>query len=674
MRPRLESAVTGGTPDRRWTWLRTAAPWLVGGVAAAFRFSCLDLAAFTFDDADAIRRARALANGEAALVGGLTSWGIHDPPLLVYILATVARLPSPVLASYVLMASINTLAVLGAYHLAARFFGWRYGMLAGLLYAVNPWAIYFSRRAWVEVQPALTVLALWAASEVAVAGRLRLGLAFFLALAAAVQARILALLYIPAALASIALGGRRWLSAWSVLGLLGGGLLALPYLVYVVTSHERIGAALAEGNRGIAAAPRQRALEFAWWITAGTNLLPTPAPGFGRQDLLGVTLRAESLLAAALLVAGVALCFIHCVRRQSGWERYGLLLAWTILPLALIIWQSSTVYLHYLVLLVPLVFLLVALPLDWLFNRPRFGWLGVVLFLALTLPQVTAWVALQRTLQIYGAGETIEASMRQRRALAELARESGERIRTGETYGIEVPLRFWLAAADLARAEIAVAPRELLVAAKGSKPDAEEQPAMLAAVLGTELTPRYQPDSSLVVPVSRPALLLANSDVELPLTAERLGTRRAFIPLPVMAGETRNGIRLIDLPARSASEWAATLGAVFGDPNGSVAFGADRRVRAREALAVITLWPGPVEGLRPTVMLMGPNGRRLPERDSPRRQPADVPADHLLVMRHEIPVPEQAELAAHRLVAEPGTGGSPTERIELRKVVVAAAR
>ena len=35
-------------------------------------------------------------------------------------------------------------------------------LLATLLFGLNPWALYFGRRAWLEGQPGLTLLALWA--------------------------------------------------------------------------------------------------------------------------------------------------------------------------------------------------------------------------------------------------------------------------------------------------------------------------------------------------------------------------------------------------------------------------------------------------------------------------------------------------------------------------------
>src|SRR4051794_17052663 len=60
---------------------------LVLALAALFRLGALDLASFQYDEADALLRARAVAQGQLALTGAQTSWGVPDPPFQVYLLA-----------------------------------------------------------------------------------------------------------------------------------------------------------------------------------------------------------------------------------------------------------------------------------------------------------------------------------------------------------------------------------------------------------------------------------------------------------------------------------------------------------------------------------------------------------------------------------------------------------
>src|SRR3712207_4094651 len=101
---------------------------------------------------------------------------------------------------------------------------------------------------------------------------------FFLALALQVQTRILALVYAPAALVTLALFPRRWGWRWPVLGIALGVLVSLPYLGWVALHWTELESKLAEGNRGVAltasAASGRGAGELLLWTAAGYGLLP----------------------------------------------------------------------------------------------------------------------------------------------------------------------------------------------------------------------------------------------------------------------------------------------------------------------------------------------------------------------------------------------------------------
>ena len=656
-----------------WPLLERAAPWLILGLAGALRLGGLDLAAFTYDDADIVLRARAVAEGRPALTGPQTSWAVPDPPLLVYLAVLATPFPSPAFASLALFALLNTLTVVGTYLLGARFFGRAVGLSAALLFAVNPWAIYFGRRAWAEVQPGLTLLALWSALEVVSAARARFGLHFFLSLAAGVQVRLVSAALAPAALAALLLGGRRWLSRWSALGILGGVLISLPYAVYLIADRERVTRVLGEGNRGVAARPEHNVLDFTAWIAGGVELLPTPSGLAPWLDQLGLVMAASSTIAVALALAGVAIGLAASLLRRTGWRRHALILAWTVLPLGLVAWQSSTVYLHYLVFLFPSLFLLMAVPLGWLFGGGLGRRLaGVALLLAVALPQLATWLALQRTLTIYDTNPAVEPTVAESRLIAELARKSDQTIGTGEQYGVETPVRYWLAAVEAARRGLAETGGELLVATEGTDPLSQERPAILEATLGPSLDPRYLQADSLALPLGRPALLLVTSDVDLAVSARRLGAERALVPLPSLARGTRDGIRLYDLPARVFEEWVGVVGAERFYPNASlpaVAYDLPDRVRSGETLELISLWRGRDGALFPRVVLVADNGDRLEEQPE-TRQPANVAADEALLTRHELELPRRAA-STYRVLLEPSPD-RPGEAIELGRVSVAA--
>jgi 4-amino-4-deoxy-L-arabinose transferase-like glycosyltransferase len=645
-------------------------PWLIVGLGTLLRLAALDLAPFTYDDADLILRARDVASGQLALTGAQTSWGIPDPPLQVYLAAPLAGLPSAALSTVLYFALINSVTVGAFYLVSTRFFGRRVALIATLLLAVNPWALYFSRRAWTELQPALTLLAFWAALELVVAGRRQFALIFFLALAAGVQVRLLAASLAPPALVALALAGRVWLSRWSVLGLTAGALLSLPYLWYLVTERDRIAAVLSAGERG-AAVPSAPVVDFIWWVTAGLNLLPTTAGLAGWLDALGLALRVESWLVAALVLGGLLLALLSGIRRSPGWQGWLLVAAWVVLPLVVIAAQRSTLYLHYLTLSLPMLFLLPALALDRLWEVRLAGrWLAPLALLVVVVTQTLTWLALQRILMVYDTDEAVEATSADQRLAIELGRESAQVIGTGEAYGVEIPIRFWLAAAAAARVELAGSPAPLLVVTEGTDPKAEAEPALLEAVLGPELTPRYLAADELVLPLGQRSLMLVTSDVDLAVAPQHLGTRRRLIPLPTLGRGERDGTRLFDLPPRTAAELAAAAGTllrpVVGAPDNLVAVAFPERPRVGEQIDLVSVWQGAAPASRPSLVLVDSTGQRVAERDDLQRRALHLEPNEALLLRHALTLPDRLGSRVRVLLQSDGQPPIDLGRISVR--------
>ena len=208
-----------------------------------------------------------------------------DPPGSVYLMLPAALAPAPATAAVVWVGLLNVAAVVLTYLLAERYFGRRMAFAAGLLFAVNPWAVYFSRRSWAEIMPLFTVVALWAAYEVVVARRAQWAVVFFVALAAQVQVRILALIFGPAALLTVALWPLRWGFRWPALGIALGALMTAPYLAWIGLNWGDFAGKLAEGNRGW---PRSRTTAPPSWccgwepVTACCRPAATWHPGWRR--------------------------------------------------------------------------------------------------------------------------------------------------------------------------------------------------------------------------------------------------------------------------------------------------------------------------------------------------------------------------------------------------------
>ena len=385
---------------------RLAPLGLVTTLAAVLRLWRVDLAPLRYDDIDVLSRSRDVLLHGPTLTGPLTSWGIPDPPGSVYLMLPAALTPSPATMAVVWVALLNVAAVVLTYLLAERFLGWRVALAAGLLFAVNPWAVYFSRRSWAEIVPLFTVLALWSAYEVVAGGRARWAVAFFVALSVQVQIRILSLIFGPAALLTLLFWPKRWGLRWPALGIVLGALLAVPYLGWVALHWPELSAKLAEGNRGVALAPRSGAWELVFWTGAGFGLLPATSDVAPWLDPLGTFGRGLLVLVGVLLAAGLGMGVLAAVRRQAGWERALLPALWLVLPFGALVAQSSSIYLHYLVALFPAIFLVMALPIGWLLGRSRLlAGLGATVLVVVLAYQLTATALVYRVMEAYEVDE-----------------------------------------------------------------------------------------------------------------------------------------------------------------------------------------------------------------------------------------------------------------------------
>lgn len=120
-------------------------------LAAYLRLSNLDLTEFKLDEAHICSKAAEfLASGRPPLVGIGSSVGAANPPLFIYLTAipiSFSKNPA-VIAGFI--ALLNVGAVLGCYLLTRKYFGEKVGLIATLLFAVSPWAVFYSRKIWAQ--------------------------------------------------------------------------------------------------------------------------------------------------------------------------------------------------------------------------------------------------------------------------------------------------------------------------------------------------------------------------------------------------------------------------------------------------------------------------------------------------------------------------------------------
>ena len=308
--------------------------------------------------------------------------------------------------------------------------------------------------------------------------------------------------------------------------------MTVPYLAWIGLNWGDFAGKLAEGNRGVAEVPHHGAAELVLWVGAGYGLLPASSDVASWLAPLGTASQGALGLVGLLLVAGCAMAVIAAVRRAPGWERTLLPVLWLLLPVAALVGQSSSVYLHYLVALFPAIFLVLALPIGWLLARPRvlLVALGGVVLGLLCAYQVTTTAVVYRVMEAYELEEPPSAPPALRFAAVGIPREASDLLGTGERYGVEPPIRYWQAIADRAIAEArATGASQVWILAGETDPLIAEVPAVLDYLLRPHVEPRFLPADTLIFRMLHPTVIVEMPDLDPIESLDRFGERRGSV-------------------------------------------------------------------------------------------------------------------------------------------------
>ena len=139
---------------------------LAGIVAVAvwLRYSYFGLLEFQGDEAYAANLAlQFVKTGKLPLAGLMSSVGVTNPPLFIYLLIPMFAInASPVFVSGCI-AMLGIAAVVMTWHIGRKFYGPVAGLVAGLFFAVSPWAVIYSRKIWAQdFVPVFATATMWA--------------------------------------------------------------------------------------------------------------------------------------------------------------------------------------------------------------------------------------------------------------------------------------------------------------------------------------------------------------------------------------------------------------------------------------------------------------------------------------------------------------------------------
>ncbi len=364
---------------------------LILALAAALRFGRGDVVEYFHDDAMLATLALELADGlRFPLTGILSSTGIPNSPVSVYLLAIPFSLSSdPAFVIHAVMLW-NAIGVALLWLIARRCCGRRIALIAGLFYAVNPWAVLFSRKIWAqELHTPIILFGLllllygyWESHEGARRKR-----CVFLAQALSMPVLLVGLQIHFAALPllllipiSLWLGRERVIVGAFAAGFALSLIVILPYSIGLAQTLALDPARISDAfDRSLARAAEisPASLSAIVQLATGDGLEYWLAPGQAEELALRYgSLRHFSLALLPLLLIGIAAVY----RRSRACALF--LLIWALLPSLLLTVEWTPVYLHYFIPSIPALALLSGYGGDRLLRLAARRQLQIVVWLS----------------------------------------------------------------------------------------------------------------------------------------------------------------------------------------------------------------------------------------------------------------------------------------------------
>lgn len=358
--------------------------WPLLGVlflATFLRLYALDLIDVRYDEASAPQLAYGIARGQLLALAPFSGSVANHPPLFLYLLSLPYLFTRDLLmvAAYRAMLDVIAIALLG--WLCVRYFNRRVATVATLLFAVAPWAIQYSRKLSI-VTPALFIVILLFGLLEALRRHNPTGWTIAgLGLALCIGSHLTAIYLVPVYALAIFLGWRSLKPLPVILGLLPVCLVAALYLA-ADASHgfanvQSIMTAMHQGGT-----VNFDSLNMAFWASGGSHLSDLTDGAFSIwQSQIPAPLNLVDSMQEGLLAVGVISLIGIMVHhfRHSRWRRASvdaLLLVWWCVPIVLQLHHDKPLQMHYLIILYPIPFLIMAVLVDEVIRIFRYNTLG----------------------------------------------------------------------------------------------------------------------------------------------------------------------------------------------------------------------------------------------------------------------------------------------------------
>ncbi len=383
------------------SWICTWEIYPIVCIAGFLRLYQINTGEFDGDQVALFRMAHdAIAYHLLPATGIVSSIRVMNPPAAVYFFLFPALLSADPLWGAVLVGVVNTLAVLLTYLFTRRYYGRAAGIIAALLYATALRPVEYSRFIWQQnLLPPLVILFMFALFRGAVERRKDWFFPATLLLGLLYQLHGLTLvLAVPFLLACVLAPGtiRKRDLALSAIALV---IIFFPYLLWENSTHfVDVSIALSTLRQPSSIDNQAISIYQLFLSPYAHNLLnphdvPPNDPRSILRSLAPLLFWLDEML-PWLLIGGFATAVLTFIRTKKGTEyvvgathtgiaalrrwwqqlradpgRYGylLLLSWQVVPLLALSRHSVTIQTHYLIMLIPGQFILIALFLARIF-------------------------------------------------------------------------------------------------------------------------------------------------------------------------------------------------------------------------------------------------------------------------------------------------------------------
>ena len=354
-------------------------------VAVAIRFANLDSSEFWYDEATISILAQDLASGKSLpLLGIPSSAGVPNPPIGVYILAVPYFFSKDPLFAVGFIAFLNVIGVGLLWLIGHRYFSPTVGFIGGLMYAVSPWAVLYSRKIWGQDIHTPFILAGFLLGFYGfIEGKRWAQVLCLPVLVLAIQVHFAAWALLPAYLVLLWIG-RKHISRGAVaISVLLAFLTLIPFIVGLTQIHFTTGG---RTLRELTTLPFKHVL----WLATGLGMGEVHALPDGTGFVSQYPLVSVIWLAAVPLMA---LGIWNVWQRSRGYALF--LLAWGFAAPLLLVTGIFTSHQHYYVPSIPAYCLLIAEGVVWLAGKRiinfRLRELAIALVALIAITQAIHW-------------------------------------------------------------------------------------------------------------------------------------------------------------------------------------------------------------------------------------------------------------------------------------------